>query len=134
MSKNETKNERIKRLFAETVAEQKKQDEAGVPGAHFQWALAKAILEALNAGHRITDLDCFRLDPRYTGPPQHRLTLSDLNLPGLDMFVDGVVGKDGISIRAGREDAGRQSEAEVAIGVSSAEDSGRAPHAGVAAD
>ena len=132
MSKKETKNERIKRIFAESVADQKRQDEAGVPGAHLRWALAEAILEALNTGHQITDLDCFRLDPRYTGS---RDSWHTLNLPAPDIVADDVVGKDGASIRAGRKNAGsRQSEAEVEIGVASANNGGHAPHAGVAAD
>ena len=67
MKKQETQDERIKRLFAEVAADQKKDDEAGVPGAHLRWALAAGIHAGLEAGYRITDLDCFRRDPRYTG-------------------------------------------------------------------
>ena len=63
----ESKQERTIRIFAESVADQKAQMEAGVPGAHLRWALAECFLEALLEGHQITDLDCFRLDSRYTG-------------------------------------------------------------------
>ena len=68
MSKKETDDERIKRLFVESVAHQKRQEEAGVPGAHMRWAIAAAILDTLNDGYRITDLPCFQLSPLYTGP------------------------------------------------------------------
>ena len=68
MPVNETDDERIKRLVPESVAEQKRQERAGVPGAHLRWALAAAILDTLNAGYRITDLACFQLSPLYTGP------------------------------------------------------------------
>ena len=65
MSK-ETKQERLIRLFGETAAEAEAENAPGLPAA-FARALVRAIQEALIAGYRITDLDCFRLDPRYTG-------------------------------------------------------------------
>ena len=68
MTVKETDDERIKRLVTESVAEQKRQERAGVPGAHLSWALAAAVLDTLNAGYRITDLACFQLSPLYTGP------------------------------------------------------------------
>ena len=68
MSKKETDDERIKRLCAESVAHQLRRKEAGEPGADMTWAIAAAVLDTLNAGYRITDLDCFQLSPLYTGP------------------------------------------------------------------
>ena len=67
MSNNETQDERIKRLVAECVERYKCQETLGVSGAHTRWAIAAAVLDTLNAGYRLTDLDCFRLSPLYTG-------------------------------------------------------------------
>ena len=64
---NETHQERIIRLFTEVARDLKSQDEAGAPGAHLRWALAEGIRQGLLQGYLITDLDCFRHDPRYTG-------------------------------------------------------------------
>ena len=64
---------KIKRRLAEYVAEQKQLDETGSdPGAHLRWALSQSVLVALEAGYQITDLDCFRQDPRYTGGVNQR--------------------------------------------------------------
>ena len=67
MSKNETNAEKIKQLFADYAAHQKRLDEAGDPDAHLKWAFAEAFLDTLKAGYRITDFSCFRHHPLYTG-------------------------------------------------------------------
>ena len=60
-------HEKIKRLFAVYVAYEARREAAGEPTAHVKRAFAAAILKGLKAGYRITDLACFRDDPRYTG-------------------------------------------------------------------
>ena len=60
----ETKQERMIRIFSESAAQAKSEEAAG---AHLRGAVAAAILEVLKEGCLITDLDCFRNDPRYTG-------------------------------------------------------------------
>ena len=80
----ETQQERIIRLFTEAATELKADDEAGIPGAHLRWGLAEGIRRGLLQGYLITDLDCFRHDPRYTGdqprkelPPEIKRSLQE---------------------------------------------------------
>ena len=97
----ETKLERIIRIFGESAAQAKAEDEAGVEGAYFRWALAIAIQEELIAGGRITDLDCFRLDPRYTGDaPQAELPAEVMT----EIQEKGLVSPAGLSEKLFNED------------------------------
>ena len=60
-------HEKIKLAFAKYVAYQARREAGGMSDAHFKRVFAGAILKGLKAGYRITDLDCFQDDPRYTG-------------------------------------------------------------------
>ena len=72
----ETNDERILRLMVESAAHQKRQEDAGVPGAHLRHALAMAFLSTMAEGYLISDFECFRLSPLYTGNKMHEDSLA----------------------------------------------------------